>query len=492
MTTKDRGHNNLHDSSRPSYIRLSELASIVGQVLDSRFGQSAYWVLAEVSGHQYKQEKNYHSFELVEKRTDGDALMAKFTAKAWGAGAVQIQQFERLTGQKFTSNLQVLAKIKVVFHQQYGLALDLLELDAAYTVGKLYEARQLTLQKLVADNDFIEKTTEGYWTRNKGATLPAVLQKLAIISSLTSAGMEDFIHTLEKNPEGYFFELDKYLTVVQGVDNADQIVDQFIQIFKSGKQYDAVLLLRGGGAQTDFILFDQYQVARAVAKFPVPIITGIGHQKNETLADLMAHTSTKTPTQAAEFILHHNRSFENRLMQLRQSVALHAKSLLGDANNALNALNGRLMHRSRDFLQYQQTSLIRLQSGISQAAKHVINQNELALQQSRHEIFHNASAQLTGGKTEILRQKEKIKTWSGITLKNADAGLRHQQTSIRLMSPARILQKGFALIRKNGRIITEHRSLNPEDSIDLITSQVTLEVTIQQKKENNDGTGFNL
>ncbi|WP_158639617.1 exodeoxyribonuclease VII large subunit [Arachidicoccus ginsenosidivorans] len=492
MTTQDKGHNHPQNSSSPAYIRLSELAAIVGQVLDTRFGRTAYWVLAEVSGHQYKQQKNYHSFELVEKREDADALMAKFSAKAWGAGAAQIQQFERLTGQRFTSNIQVLAKVKVVFHEQYGLALDLIELDAAYTVGKLYEARHLTLQKLVAENDFIEKTTTGYWTRNKSTALPVVLQRLAIISSLTSAGMEDFIHTLEKNPEGYFFEIDKYLTVVQGVNNADQVVDQFIQIFKSGKQYDAVLLLRGGGAQTDFILFDQYQVARAIAKFPVPIITGIGHQKNETLADLMAHTATKTPTQAAEFILHHNRSFESRLVQLRQSVILHSKSYLSEANNTLNRVNGRIVHRTRDFLQLQQRSLYKLQSSLSQAAKTVISQNDLALQRCKHETLSNTNSRITGAKADILRQKEKIKTWSAITLKNADGGLKHQQTSIRLMSPERILQKGFALISKNGKIITDHRGLAPEDTIDIITSQVTLEATIHQKKENKDGTGFNL
>lgn len=482
----------LPDMPQPDYIRLSELAAIVGQVLDTRFRQTAYWVLAEVSGHQYKQQKNYHSFELVEKKEEADGLLAKFSAKAWGAGAASIQEFEKKTGQKFTSNIQVLVQVKVVFHHQYGLALDLVALDVAYTVGRLYEARHLTLQKLVAENEFIQKTPQGYWTRNKAAALPVVMQKLAIISSLTSAGMEDFIHTLEKNPEGFHFELDKYLSVVQGVDNADQIVGQLIDIFKSGKKYDAVLLLRGGGAQTDFILFDHYLIARAVAKFPIPVITGIGHQKNETLVDLMAHTATKTPTQAAEFILHHNRSFEKSMLELRQMIVLRARSYLSESSRSLTGLNGRILNRTRDFLQWQERALFRLQHRIGSGATALIHSHYKTLQNYRHLAAGGAENRLTQARHAVGMQEQKIRTWSVVQLKTADTALKHVQTSIRLMSPDNILQKGFALIRADGKIITDHNALKEGEAIEIITSKVTLDATIQQKKENTDGTGFNL
>lgn len=475
-----------------NYIRLSDLAAIVGQVLDMRFRQTSYWVLAEVSGHQYKTQKNYHSFELIEKKEDSDGLLAKFSAKAWGAGAAQIQAFEQKTGQRFTSNIQVLAKVKVVYHQQYGLALDLVDLDAAYTVGKLYEARHLTLLRLVAENDFIEKTAEGYWTKNKARPLPAVLQRLAIISSLTSAGMEDFIHTLEKNPEGYSFKIDKYLTVVQGVDNADQVVDQLVQIFNSRKAYDAVLLLRGGGAQTDFILFDHYQLARAIAKFPMPIITGIGHQKNETLADLMAHTATKTPTQAAEFILHHNRLFERRLLELRQSIVLQSQTFTSVAGRRLTQLNGRILNRTRDFLQWQERLLFQTRSRFNQAATSTTHHQDQLLQQLQLTVSNAAKTILSTETHLVLRQQEKIRTWSRVVLKNAQADLNHLQTSITLMSPAKILQKGFALLKVDGKIITDPGLLKIGQSIEIMTSQMSLEALIKQKKDNKDGAEFNL
>ena len=475
-----------------AYIRLSELAAIVGQVIGNYFSKSTYWVLAEVSGHQYKQQKNYHSFDLVEKSPNADGLIARFSAKAWGSGSAAIQAFEQKTGQRFSSNIEVLAKVKVVFHGQYGLALDLQELDAAYTVGKLYEARQLTLQRLLLENDFIEKTAAGYMTRNKVAQLPRVIQKIAIISSLTSAGMEDFIHTLENNPEGYRFEMDKYLTVVQGVNNADQLVDQLVAIFTSGKQYDAVLLLRGGGAGTDFILFDNYHIARAIAKFPIPIITGIGHQKNETLADLMAHTATKTPTQAAEFILHHNNAFEKSILDLRQQILLHAKTILLDSDRLLTRLNNRVLNRTTNLMQVEQRSLNRTQNRLAAAARQLLFVGHQALSNNRHQVVRAADRSLQWANNQIKEQKGKIGIWSTFKIKSSSKELSNLQVRIRLMSPERILQKGFALLKVNGKYTSTTQMLQPGQQIEIITAKAKLDATIQNIKQEEHGNEFNL
>ncbi|WP_431244478.1 exodeoxyribonuclease VII large subunit [Flavobacterium sp. P21] len=140
---------------------------------------------------------------------------------------------------------------------------------------------------------------------------------MAVISASNSAGNEDFRHTLRHNDFGYSFQADDYYTVVQGDNNAKLFLNKLIEVYSSGIPYDAIIIIRGGGAQSDFLIFDNYQIGRAVAKFPIPVITGIGHQKNVSIVDLMAHTSTKTPTKAAEFIIAHNRSFEMRSLSLR-------------------------------------------------------------------------------------------------------------------------------------------------------------------------------
>ena len=240
------------------------------------------------------------------------------------------------------------------------------------------------------------------------------------------------------------------------------------------------------------MLFDQYQLARAVAKFPVPVITGIGHQKNETLADLMAHTATKTPTQAAEFILHHNRSFERRILELRQSITLQAGAFLAKTGLALASLNGRLVHRTGSFLQVQERGLYRLQTRISQRPSGLISLHQQALQKGRHEVFAIANKAITAAGHDLAIQKHRISTWSGLRLKNADTALRYLGTSIRLMSPEQILQKGFALIRVEGAIVVDPAQIAEGQPIEIITSKVTLEATVNTKKENTDGRAFKL
>ncbi|MEJ0034272.1 MAG: exodeoxyribonuclease VII large subunit [Bacteroidota bacterium] len=278
----------------PKHIRLSELNQRIAYVVNSTFGEMSCWVVADVTSHTFREEKAYHSFELVEKDPISNRVIAQIRGKAWGFGSERIEQFEKQTGQRFTNNINVLVNVSVEYHPVYGLQVNLIDIDPAFTLGVLEQQRLAVLEDLVSKNpDFIRKHGDRYITRNNQLKFGAVIQKIAIISSKTSAGAEDFLHTLNNNPHGYQFSIDNYYTVMQGENNADQFVAKIIEVYNSGRPYDVVVITRGGGAQTDFLIFDNYHVGRAVARFPIPIITGIGHQKNETIADLMAHTSTR-------------------------------------------------------------------------------------------------------------------------------------------------------------------------------------------------------
>jgi exodeoxyribonuclease VII large subunit len=230
----------------------------------------------------------------------------------------------------------------------------------------------------------------------------------------------------------------------------------------------------------------------AIDKFPMPIIKGIVHNKNYTLADLMAHTATKTPTQAAEFILHHNRLFERRLLELRQSIVLQSQTFTSVAGRRLTQLNGRILNRTRDFLQWQERLLFQTRSRFNQAATSTTHHQDQLLQQLQLTVSNAAKTILSTENHLVLRQQEKIRTWSRVVLKNAQADLNHLQTSITLMSPAKILQKGFALLKVDGKIITDPGLLKIGQSIEIMTSQMSLEALIKQKKDNKDGAEFNL
>lgn len=472
-------------------IRLSELSANIRLVLDRAFLRREFWVLADITNHSYREQKNYHSFELVEKDPASDGFLAKFSGKAWGKGAGQVLHFESVTGQRFTNNIQVLVLVRVVYHEVYGLSLDLIDLDTRYTVGKLFEQRGLTLEKLVRENDFIQKIPDGYWTKNKALPLPVVLQNIAIISSLNSAGMEDFKHCLASNPRGYRFFIDEYLTVVQGEANAHQLLDRLISVFTSGKAYDIVVMIRGGGAQTDFLIFDNYKISQAVAKFPIPIITGIGHQKNETITDLMAHTATKTPTQAAEFIIDHNRVFEEKMINLQRSVLVRAQQAMARQDKQLNSLNSVIINRTRTLLEHNDKVLANWCQSLQKATMRHFYEQAIGIQKTTAAIMDRSRFLVSENNTSLKGLVANISGGAAQFLKSSQTQLKNYQSIIRLMSPAAILKRGFAIVKIKDKIICRPEDIEIGTDIDILLSDNLMTATVKHKKTDH-GTDFDI
>lgn len=451
------------------HIRLSELNALIRKVLDTAFKGEFFWVVADVTSHTYRQQKNYHSFELVEKEAGSDSITAKIAAKAWGTAATKILTFERLTGQLFTSGIRVLVNVSVQFHPVFGLQLNLNDIDTHFTLGVLEQQRQATLSRLVSQNDFITKEGDEYITANKTLLLPPVIQRIALVSSSTSAGGEDFIHSLRNNSFNYFFQIDEYHTVVQGEANADAFLSTLISVFTSGNNYDAVVITRGGGAQTDFLIFDNYQIGRAIAKFPIPVITGIGHQKNETIADLMAHTNTKTPTKAAEFIVGHNRRFEERLLVQQQMLVIRSQQLLTGCFRVLATHERGVASASRQLLDDYKHSLNKQTSDLLFIPRITLKMKQSALGYT-----------LTAIKNRQLQY-----------LKNQQAQLAHFDSVVRIMAPENLLKKGFALVKVNGKITADANVIHIGDDIEVVLRDATITSTVKNKTK-YDGDEINL
>ncbi|RZK36488.1 MAG: exodeoxyribonuclease VII large subunit, partial [Hymenobacter sp.] len=346
-------------SLAPLTIRLSELSARVTRAIEDTFSYTSFWVIADITNHTYKVQKDYHYFELVEKAEGSNALLARFSGSAWGTGSSRIAEFERVTGQRFSGGLNVLVKVTVKYQAAYGLQLNLQDIDVSYTLGALEQQRQATITKLVRENpEYIELVNGRLSTFNQKLILSKVIQKIAVISSSTSAGFQDFQHTLDHNGFGYAFTVDTYFAPIQGDNNAGQLVDKIVEVYHSGKAYDVLVIIRGGGAETDFLIFDHYLVARVIARFPMPVLTGIGHQKNETLCDLVSHTATKTPTKVAEFIIARNRDFEQSLLQLQKSLVIKSQQLLAGENRKLNSLNSGMVRSTRSLLTRHKDALV--------------------------------------------------------------------------------------------------------------------------------------
>ena len=438
-------------SSPPSstaQMRLSELTSLIADTINRSFAERSYWVVAEVTDHTYKADKNYHFFSLVEKNPNTHEVLAKISGAAWGQGSLAIAEFKAITGQTFTNHLQVLVNVSVQFHAAYGLRLNLLEVDPNFTLGALARQRDETLRRLVAENpEFIQRAGDTYVTHNKRLVLNQVIQHIAVVCSRTSAGWQDFKHTLDNNPHRYVFRTDPYYTVVQGETNTQQLVEALIAVFRSERAYDAVVIIRGGGSQTDFLLFDQYLVGKAIAKFPIPVITGIGHQKNETIADLMANRVAKTPTEAAKLIIDHNRRFEENVQTLQQRILIRTQQRFTVAVKGISQLQASVVNRTR--------------------------------------------AELGNSQNKLTRLSAKLFTLVPILLQNQSGYLGHQVSLINALSPENTLKRGFAIIKVNNAVTGDADKVIVGEDIEILFAKTSVTATVKEKRDYN-GTDFNV
>ncbi len=347
-------------------IRLSELTAIINATIQYAFEGSIFWVVADVTSHSFKPQDERHFFVLAEKGEGTNSLIAKIDAVAWKPAAAKIKNFENVTGQRFQSGIHVLIAVSVSYNGAYGLKLNMHDIDINFTIGALENEKQKILKRLETEcADFIQKDGEKYITRNNQLQLKPVIQKIAVVASSGTAGHEDFMHTLQGNPYAYSFFVDNYFTAVQGENNSHLIKQMLLDIFKSGKPYDAVVIIRGGGAQTDFLIFETFELGQVVAKFPIPIITGIGHQRNETIVDIMAHSPTFTPTKAAEFIIAHNRYFEEAIEDIQNTIIYRSQQQFQNRRQELEPVVQNIKNYSKMFLQNQKGQIAHFESVFS-------------------------------------------------------------------------------------------------------------------------------
>lgn len=272
---------------------LYELNGMVRDAVASALDEE-YWVRAEMSSVNVNAAG--HCFvELVQKNEKGNNLLAKARATIW-AGRFQIirQYFEQETGQSFSAGISVQLQVTVQFHELYGLTYVVQDIDPAYTLGDLARRRKEILRRL---------EEEGTLDMNKELPMPLLPHRVAVISSETAAGYGDFCNQLRSNPFGFVFYTRLFPAVMQGDRVEESVIAALDAVAAERDLWDVVVIIRGGGATSDLAGFDTYALASNCAQFPLPIITGIGHERDDTVIDLVAHTRVKTPTAAAAFLI---------------------------------------------------------------------------------------------------------------------------------------------------------------------------------------------
>jgi len=427
-------------------IKLSELTRQVEQLIQGSFGGVSTWVIAEISNHTFYPNNDRHYFTFIEKMEGVAEPLVKIQGVAWSTGSEKIKAFEKTTGQVFTDGIQVLVEVKLDYQSKYGLKLTLVDINPEFTLGKLPQQREATLLRLVNENPpYIQKRGEEYWTKNKSLPFNLVLQHIAVIGSPHSDGFADFMGTIRNNKFGFTFAVDIYQSSVQGEFAAKEMRNRLIEIYQSEKPYDCVVMLRGGGERTDLLAFDSYELAQAVARFPIPIITGIGHITDISIVDLMAHTSTNVPTKAGEVIVAQCRKFDESMVSFANEIIMKAQNRFHLSKAKLTDMKHQLVAKPQLLLAEKEHQLDKMKSNLKIFTNQLINQQQ----------------------TSLL----------------------HWEATLKLVSPINILKRGFALIKQKDKVIVSGKHLAPGENISVYLSDAVIETNIISNQPADEKTG---
>lgn len=325
---------------------LSELCQNIEEVLAEEFA-STYWVRAEVAslsvrGHCY--------MELVEKASTKN-IAAKVRATCWQQMyGILSPYFEAETGQKLSVGMQVLLEVEVSFHAVYGLSLNIVGIDPTFTLGDMARQRQETIQRLKDD---------GVMDMQSSLEIPSLPRRIAVISSADAAGYGDFCHQLENNSGGFQFRTQLFAAIMQGEQSAKSIIQSLQQIADEIDKWDIVVIVRGGGASTDLRNFDDYELASHCAQFPLPIIAGIGHTRDISIVDMVVHSSVKTPTAAAEWLINAIQQQADRIAELYTRLQRAIQHTINQQHIRIEQLQQALQFTSKKHL-YQLRSQLEM------------------------------------------------------------------------------------------------------------------------------------
>ena len=392
-------------------LSLYDLNALVRRSLEQCLPDE-YWVQAELS--DVRTNSTGHCYlEFIQKDPRSNNLIAKARGTIW-ANVYRLLKpyFEESTGQAFVSGIKVLVQVTVSFHELYGYSLTVQDIDPTYTLGDMARRRREILKQL---------EEEGVLTLNKELEMPVLPQRIAVVSSPTAAGYGDFCHQLKNNSRGFFFHTELFPALMQGDRVEECVLSALDAILNRQEDFDAVVIIRGGGATSDLSGFDTYLLAAACAQFPLPIITGIGHERDDTVLDSVAHTRVKTPTAAAEYLIN--------CMDL--------------AADELEVLISQLHESVRSRLTEEHRKLISYRNRIPSAVVRRVSDAKLALLTTRKDIS-------LAVQTLLSRQRHRLEL---LQQRLADA------------SPEKMLARGYSITLKDGKVVKNGDVLQLNDEI---------------------------
>ena len=414
-------------------VTLFELNNLVREVISSTLSEE-YWVEAELS--EVHEVRGHCYMELIQKELFSNTPVAKASAKCWkNKWTLLREKFQKVTREGLKPGMKVLLKVYADFHEAYGFAWIVTDINPEFTMGDMARKRQEIIDTL---------KREGVFELQKELVLPQFAQRIAVISSENAAGYGDFCHQLADNPQQLKFYTHLFPAVMQGEGVEESVIGALNSINENIEKFDAVVIIRGGGATSDLSGFDTLRLAENVANFPIPIITGIGHDRDESIVDMVAHTKVKTPTAAAALLIDHLNLVLERLL---------------DAQAELIAA---VRHRS----ELEQARLVRMSEKIPVLFSLVKTRQEQRIE--RH--LANITAALNDKLSREHHRLSLIESQLGPTLlqqlTRENYRLQLLQQRLEALNPQRLLQRGYSITLCKGKVVRNARQLKAGDEIE--------------------------
>ena len=429
-------------------VTLFELNGLVRELIECEM-PNEYWVEAELS--ECRESRGHCYMELVQKDDKTATPVAKASARCWAQKWMLIRPyFERTTGQQLRAGLKVLLKVYPQFHEAYGFAWIVTDIDPTYTMGDMARKRQEIIRQLKA---------EGVFDLQKELELPVFCQHIAVISSETAAGYGDFCNQLADNPYGFKFQTQLFPAIMQGEGVEQSIIAALERIYNSQSsifrsalplgssknlQFDCVVIIRGGGATSDMSGFDTLALAENVANFPLPIITGIGHDRDECILDMVSHTRVKTPTAAAALLIDHLKAVLDLLNDSQDTIARYAQQKLSNLKSQLS----------------------NLQEAIPRLFSIVRTRQEARLDSLFQQILSRIQQGTVSHEADIRNLEQRLLTGLERKLTSEHHRLELLEEKTKNLDPTLLLKRGYSITLHNGRAVRDPKQLKQGDEIE--------------------------
>ena len=438
-------------------LSLLELNRHIKSVIERQY-TSPLWIIAEINN--VTEHRSGHCYlELIQKSLTDDTIIAQARATIWNTQYRFLKDyFETVTKSRLSKGIKILVRASIDFHELYGLSLNIREIDPNYSLGDLERRKKEIIQKL---------TDEGVIDMNKQIELPVVLQNIAVISSNNSAGYGDFINQILNNNYGFRYNIMLFESDMQGANTEKSVVNALNEIFPICEKFDIVVIIRGGGSKSDLSFFDNYNIAYHITQFPIPVFSGIGHDRDDSVTDMVAHTKLKTPTAVANYIIEHSLKFENNITDIYNEIIEQSKSYIKQNEAYITNISigiYRLKERLQNNIEKCNHQYFRLKNILENIKKS--NNQSLELNKSKLKLL--VRNLITAEGQRIDDNFGKFKSSKNNYITQHQNKLEYIEQSIKLADPINVLKRGFSISKIGGKTIKDTTSVKKGDVLETV------------------------